>query len=234
MNQLFISLKDIRSYFYLLTFVVSSTPLAQASVHSSDPNPGSEVQFEDIRVPSYKIHRPQWGLEFTSSLQAFGGQALVVEQGTNPLYAFSLSAEYQPAFLQNFGVFGIGPTFTVYPAFGSTMTYGFLALLGTGAQIRYQARYFRDQPLVPVFAYSIESFSYQFNSGKTGTLISQGPSLGLWIFLNFLEFSSAAQIYMNHGVSRSYLTLEYRILAGQDANLNFSGGSYYFGLRLEL
>ncbi len=53
------------------------------------------------------------------------------------------------------------------------------------------------------------------------------------LLLNFMEPSSAAEMYYSHGVSRSYLVAEMRNLAGTDANVTVSGSSYFFGLRLE-
>jgi hypothetical protein len=130
-------------------------------------------------------------------------------------------------------VVGIGPIVELYPIFNSGSTPTKFSLYSFGGQIRYQARYFREQVIVPVVGYTVESFYYSFTRGATGNLISSGPTAGLWFLLNFLEPQSASQFYINSGVLRSYLILEYRNMRGSDANVSFSGGSYYFGVRCE-
>lgn len=200
---------------------------------SEDPSLESDELYAEMRIPPYQKHFPELAIELTTSFNAFGRQALVVEQGSHGIYAISLGMEYQPAFLQSIGVIGIGPYFTSYPSFGASIAPSALSLLGVGAQIRYQARYFREQPIVPMVAYSGEYFNYEFNSGMKGHLVSSGPTVGAWLLLNFLEPRAAAQFYSNTGISRSYAVVEYRMLKGSNSDLAFSGGSYYVGLRIE-
>lgn len=220
----------------ILLFFFSFPVLASVpeSSDSSHEEAGSEASLKDFRVSPYKKIRPEWGIEFSTSPNAFGANALTVEQGTQPIWAFSLLGEYQPAFLQDIGVIGIGPAFNIYPAIGGTkFTPNFASLVGLGGQIRYQARYFREQPVVPVVAYSLEEFKYVFDTGMSGWTLIHGPTVGLWVLLNFLESNSASYMYINNGVTRTYLIAEYRMMTGEDSNLTIHGGSYYFGLRFE-
>lgn len=192
-----------------------------------------EAKIRDSRNPKFWDIRPTWAFELSSSLNALGGNALTVDQGTNPTYAFAAAIEYQPPDIQKYGVFGIGPIFEVFPIFQGSSTPDRFSLLAGGFQFRYQARYFQEQPLVPMAAYSVEYFRYRFTSGPTGNTWLHGPTVGLWLLLNMLEPDTAAQFYINSGVVRSYVTLEYRILTGSGTGISVSGGSFYFGLRCE-
>ncbi len=182
---------------------------------------------------SYQDLRPNWAFEFTSSFRALREQAFFVQQGDKPAYAFSLHFDYQPDFLQDLGVLGIGPSVAAYPFFGAGITNGIFSVWSAGGQIRYQARYFKNQPLVPVVAYSFENLTYHFIESTSGSLLLKGPTLGIWFFLNILEPSSASQSYIENGILRSYLVLEMRSLSGSDNNFSISGNTYYFGLRFE-
>jgi hypothetical protein len=196
--------------------------------------PQSQLSFEDLRTPRFHQSRPEWGVEVTSSLNAFGGKALIYEQGTSPIYAFSIQMEYQPAVIQSYGVLGIGPSVALYPPFNTAVSSSFASLWAAGGQIRYQARYFREQILVPMIAYSAEYFNYDFQNGNHGNLIASGPTAGVWLLMNSLEKASASQLYLNNGVTRSYVVLEYRTLTSKDPLLAGRKGSYYFGLRFEM
>jgi len=227
------------AYLILNLGVIGSTPLAYAV--TTPPNisienaslSSTEEDIHDTRIHAVDRAKPNWGLELSTSPNAFGGQALTQEQGTHPAVGFSLQGEYQPAFIQDYGVLGVGASLATYPIFGASATSRTFSLLAAGGQVRYQARYFRGQPLVPVIGYAFEYMSYAFSNGKSGALLTNGPVLGLWFLLNILDPNSAAQFYVDSKVARTYLVFEARALAGQDANIAISGPSYYFGLRFE-
>jgi hypothetical protein len=185
------------------------------------------------QTPHFQLLPPEMGLELAVSPNAFGRHALVSQQGDSPLYGASLQVEYQPSFFQRYGILSVGMAFNGYPGFKSEISPAVMALWSIGAQIRYQARYFLEQPVVPMVAYSGEWLNYQFTGGPTGKLIAGGPSVGLWFLLNILEPTSAAQMYLSSGILRSYLVAEYRMLTGNDSNIALSGGSYYGGFRFE-
>lgn len=241
-------LKDMRNYIILSLLLLSGSGILYADelpetdipdgggvgVPQENPAPSQAPQkIINFGIPKYELIRPQWGVELTSSLSAFGQNALVQSQGTKPIYAFSLLAEYLPPFVQDVGVLGIGPTFTAYPIFSGGVTTSFVSLWAPGIQVRYQARYFRNQWLVPVVAYSAEYFNYHFTSGAAGTLWIQGPTYGAWLLLNVIEPSAASQFYIEQRILRSYLVFEVRNFSGSDSFLRTSGASYYFGLRVE-
>ena len=87
--------------------------------------------------PDYKSAHPQTGFEINASPNAFGGSALTNTQGANSIYALNLRAEYQPAFIQNYGILGIGPSFTAYVPHGGNITPNApaLSLLGAGGHM---------------------------------------------------------------------------------------------------
>jgi hypothetical protein len=191
-----------------------------------------------IKTLSYHDIRPQWAFQLNASVNPFGGQLLkpghlVDDQGDNSAYGFQLSFEFQPAFLQSIGVIGLGPTVGVYPIFAGGVTSNPWAIYSLGGQVRYQARFFRKQFIVPVFSYSVDYFSYRFTSGKSGRFFANGPAGGIWILLNALDPGTAAEFYVDNGVLRTYIIAEARMLEAQSSEVSLSGFSYYFGFRFE-
>ncbi|MGK5083924.1 hypothetical protein WDW37_11540 [Bdellovibrionota bacterium FG-1] len=195
------------------------------------------VEHRNSRVPAYTITRPAWGIQFTGALKAFGGNDFIAAQAGVPTRAFQVSGEYLFPFLQSIGVLSLGPTVGTYPIFGS-ITSNAVSVFEVGGQVRYQFRFFREQPIVPIAGFQFEYLSYRFTypspSGMSGALMATGPSFGGMLLLNWLEPSAAAESYVENGISRSYLLAELRSLSGTDANLSLSGMSLFFGLRLEL
>ncbi len=237
-------LKDMRTYIdnrFSTTFSTlcqslilgTALLLTQISHAVSIPNSDPRSEARDLDTPSFHYVRPSWGIELTSTLNAFGSTALTEAQARSPAYALKLQGEYQPPFLQSFGVFGIGPAFSVYPIMKSGLTPNAFAMNGIGGQFRYQALYFHQQPIVPMAAYTFEYFRYRYLDGTSGAFVLQGPTLGVWVLLNFLDSPSAANLYVDNRIARTYLTVEWQALAGKDTLLDISGGSYYVGLRLE-
>jgi hypothetical protein len=196
------------------------------------PEPRSEAQVRDPRTPKYHFTRPNWGFELTFSMDSLGKQLFVPTQ-SETAKAILMEYDYQPAFLQSIGVIGIGPSIAFYPIFGTGVTETAFSLWSVGAHIRYQARFFRQQVVVPVVGYNLDYFTYRFRTASNGSMILQGPVFGAWILLNMFEPSSAAQLYVDYKISRSYLVAEMRLLSGSDVNLSITGSSLYFGLRFE-
>ncbi len=188
---------------------------------------------DDFQIPLFQRKKPQWGVEITTTLNAFGTHALTPSQGSTPAYGLTFHLEYQPAILQSYGVLSLGPSFALYPISGG-ITPSLFSLLSVGGRVLYQARYWREQPIVPMLGYAVEYLNFHFNSGIQGSTLLKGPVLGLWMLLNVLESTAAAQMYMSTGISRSYLVLEWRNLHGESPDLAIiDGGSYYLGLRFE-
>ena len=195
----------------------------------------SQTRARDEGALAYQLSHPHWGLEISGTLKAFGGADLT-NQANPAASAFSVQADYQPEALQSIGVVGFGPAAQLY-TLPAGITQNAVGVWSIGGQIRYQARFFREQPIVPTVAYSLEELTYFFNgtsgSGAQGSLLTSGITLGAWLLLNIFEPENSAEFHYNYGVSRSYLVAELRSLSGSDANLNIGGQSFYFGLRFE-
>jgi hypothetical protein len=218
----------------------SSPPPADAPV-IEPPRDASEARAESVIrarrekwVPAYQLARPAWGISVTGSLQALGGSGIALEQGEATARAAEIQAEYQFPFLQAIGVISLGPSVSIYPMTPSgTVTASPASLWAVGGQIRYQARFLREQPIVPMVGYEAQRLAYRFNDGAAGSTIISGPAFGAMFLLNILEPSSASELYINQGVSRSYLLAEYKTLAGTDGTIDIGGASLFFGLRFE-
>jgi hypothetical protein len=178
--------------------------------------------------------RPNWGASITGSVGALGAADVTPFQAGSVARALEIQVEYQPAFLQSIGVLGVGPNVSIIPL-GSdgTVTNSPISIWSAGGQIRYQARYFREQPIVPFASFEMQYMTYHLLNGAEGAALLMGPSFGGMILLNFLEPSSAAELYISDGISRSYLVGEYKILEGNGGKISVSGGSVFFGLRFE-
>lgn len=205
-----------------------------ASRQSAPRSPQRNPQHNPM-IPGYQLERPQWGVEFVASLKALGGTPSIPNLGEDVIRAFSLQLEYQPPFIQSFGILGIGPSVNFYPPSNPpAVAKSAVGLFSFGAQTRYQLRYFREQPLVPTAAYNVEFWNYYLVDGTSGRFWAHGPIFGGMLLLNFLDPSSAAEFFVTSGVSRSYAVVEVRLLNGGDEVISFSGYSLYFGLRVEM
>jgi hypothetical protein len=191
----------------------------------------------DHHREKYQDLRPGWAVQISyapggalgrSDLSGPGGSGAVAK-------AFSLAGAFQPKSVQRIGVIGLGPVFNVYPFLPQRpdVNTQFYSIWSAGISGQYQARFFREQLLVPTVALQYERLTYHLLSTGSGGINLFGPTVGLNILLNELEPSSAFEFYDDYGVLRSYLIAEIRALKGSDQNLNISGASYFVGLRVE-
>ncbi|MCM0606064.1 MAG: hypothetical protein KA715_08240 [Xanthomonadaceae bacterium] len=173
-------------------------------------------------LPKYALLRPLWGVQI-------GGGALHGQTSTGSLLGkpLTLQIEIQPTFMQSLGVLSFGPMAASF--FSASTFYG-------GGMVKYQARFFHEQWIVPVVGYEFlspvgisfapESMTFGGTTVAGGTPTS-GLVVGGWFLLNIIERSAASQFFTNHGVLRSYLTAEYR--SWWNGALSF----WHFGLRIE-
>ncbi len=185
-----------------------------------------------------KAELPNFALQLTGSVSAFGGSTISPAQQNVKSGAMLVQLEYQPDFFQHFGILSIGPSVGTYPTLGKTssdqkVTSGFFSITGVGGQARYQLHYFDDQFLVPYVSYEAQSLSYRINEGGSGRMTVAGGSGGFSLLLNRLAPGEASDMYRSLGVSRSYLVIEGKYLSGSDQNVRVNGTSVYFGLRFE-
>lgn len=201
---------------------------------STDPST-SRLAYEESLVPAYKKARPNWGTEALFGHRGFGSGGAVGDRAGTKVRAITLRFEFQPEFLQKAGVFSLGPTFSIYPVVpGQSSTEKATNILSGGATVRYQGRFFREQPVVPFAGYQFEYLSYRLkDTGDKGRLTIQGPFAGLMFLLNVLAPDDANEFYMLHGVSRSYLVAEARFMSGSDPGVSISGAAAFLGIRIE-
>ncbi len=207
---------------------LSATASAQFT-GSSDASPDSRPmtspngETRNSNIPLYQTLRPMWGLEIS------GGAAFPRgEFASFALAGFSGRFQWQPPWIQAAGVFGIG----------LSLDYTMGVMGGAvGGVVSYQARYFRNQPLVPYAGYALMYASAISTTGGfslTGGSLVQGPYFGGMILLNFFEGDAAADFYVNIGVLRSYLVAEARMFQGYTSTFPTLGTfTYYAGLRFE-
>jgi hypothetical protein len=191
-------------------------------------------------VPPYQLARPNWAFELSAAGNALGSSGFAPEQAGDPCRALQLQFEYQPSFIQSIGVLGIGLTGAIYPitvagdlAPDTNVVNGVASVWSVGAEVRYQARFFREQPVVPVGGFEADWLHYHFTDSQAGSPVISGPFAGLMVLLNIFEPTVAAEAYITQGIARSYLVVEYKLLSGSDSLVSVSGGEFYAGFRLE-
>lgn len=200
-------------------FTLSVLLLSQAipAAHAAE----SRTELRDRRYPYIQTARPMWGLELTGGF-AFPAGAFSMGGG-------ALRFEWQPPWTQAGGILSIGPTLDY--------TLGLLGG-GIGGVVRYQARYFRNQPLVPYAGYTalyyISTASIATGLNQLTTSVVHGPFVGGQLFLNFFDDDSASEFFVDYGILRSYLVFELRFMQGVSPLLpTATSPAYYTGLRFE-
>jgi hypothetical protein len=211
---------------------VPSEP-AQPSEVATAPEAKTTAKYGPRDDTKFQLLRPSLSVHLEYSLNALGGSDVSAGQRVASK-GISMAAEYDPPFIQKIGVLGIGPVISLYPLIPASpsITNNYFSIWSAGVQLHYQARFFREQILVPEVGYDFERLSYHLQNAQGGFTVS-GPMLGLYLLLNPFEPSTAFDFYTDSGALRTYLTAEIRTLKGSDANINVSGTSSFFGLRVE-
>lgn len=174
--------------------------------------------------------RPWVGIEVSGGATGFGDQTL---KSGAPLefdkLPVRMQVDVQP--LHALGVLSAGITTEYYFTRASAALRKAYSL---GGQVRYQAKFFDYQLIVPMAAYSTESFFYKLSSGPSNRFVVRGPTFGLWVFLNAIDRNTARGARRDLGLSRTYLTLERRTIEGEDGAFSITGSAYQLGLRIEI
>ncbi len=221
---------------------VESAPVAEGEAPPADETASAETvtgesaaTYTYKRIPLYERHQPEWSVMLTGATKALDNQNPYGEGAEFNVRGFSLQWEYQPKYLQAIGVVGIGAGFQLYPTDWSEdgRSSSLADSWSIGGLIRYQARFFREQIVVPTVGFQFESLAYRYGNWQTARTTLQGPVFGGMLLLNWFEKESAGDLYTNYGISRSYLVAELRTLSGGDELIDVSGSSLFFGLRIE-
>ena len=194
----------------------------------------SRTSLRGGHASDYQLKRPDFAGELTFSP---GGLGKTDISGGQNIWARGIhfSLDYQPPFFQTFGVLAFGPEMNIYPVLPMNpgVASSIYSTWAYGGEIRYQARFFREQLLVPVVGYDYEHLMYHLNTLGSGSFTMSGAIYGVYILMNQLEPTAAYDIYDNAGILRTYLTVEARNLRGTGSQLAVGGTSYFGGIRME-
>jgi hypothetical protein len=221
----------------LVLFVSAGSFAAEPPVANSDPTPNlpEDVRshIEELQVPVYQRVRPEWGADLSYSYRGLGSSTVLTSAPTaKRLSTFSFRLEYQPQFLQSFGVFSLGPSFQ-YMNLPTEISGSGLACYSLGGQARYQLKLLREQWVVPYVGFGVERVSYALKSGTKSAFVSKGAFFGASVLLNIFEPATAAEAFAGTGIARTYFFAELRSVSGGDKEFPVSGRSTFFGLRFE-
>ncbi|MBI4925872.1 MAG: hypothetical protein HY843_08115 [Bdellovibrio sp.] len=197
----------------------------------------TETSTFDLGDLKYNHYKPQWGVELNMSPYQINNDLFEIPDNT-PIWLnhYTIQVEFQPRFVQPYGVLGIGLLTAIHtPSSRDTGTKQELVYsFSLGGELRYQLCYFRNQFIVPNVAYSWEFWKYRLrNNNSSGNLIVQGPTIGAWLLLNFFDSENGKDFFYDYGIARTYLIFEARFLKGSNSSAAMSGRAYYTGLRFE-
>ncbi|MGZ3686649.1 MAG: hypothetical protein ACXWP5_00030 [Bdellovibrionota bacterium] len=218
----------------ILVLSAVALPLSSAMAAESE-NPLLSSEYRSSHT--YEGSHPSFGVELNMTPWAFGGQAIIPNEGQGSGMGISIQSEWQPKNLQKGGVLGIGAVVDIFPMYLPSMNKSIRPILGGGAMLRYQFKYWDSQPVVPFGGYSAEALTYDFNAptnNGAGTFFAHGPVFGAYFLLNFLDRKTSVQTYIDTGLKRTYLVAEGRMIMGGDGQVNLGGITGYFGIRLEM
>jgi hypothetical protein len=166
-----------------------------------------------------------------------GNSARLPGAGSARFYGTYLHGER--ILFQNIGVVAIGAEVGIVGR-NSAENYSktLLAMQSVGFSANYRGRYLARQWVVPYARIGGEflRYNYRYNSNAiNGYRLMPRAEGGLELFLNFLDESSAGNMYGNHGVMRTYLYGAYSVTqdSKKEDDLNLSDRALRFGLRVE-
>lgn len=217
----------------LNSFADETSPENPTEVTDTSSGSASIQDYKKIEIPNYKTAHPKWGLEAVYAPSTFS-KAPQIAASALTVNSFSVSFEYQPPIIQAMGVVSLvatAGTYFVEPQ--GSLTAGGQDFYSYGAQFRYQAKYFTDQPLVPFVGYGIEYFRYHFTNSSLQDFNRSGPIVGIMLSTSFLDSHAMQEFYQDWGVSRAYAVAEMRSSSSGDETLPTSPKTWYLGIRLE-
>ncbi|MEW6057851.1 MAG: hypothetical protein AB1540_14680 [Bdellovibrionota bacterium] len=194
---------------------------------------------------------PDWGMTLNFAYRAFSNADLRVSNTSVGLGEIAkprlsgLHFGFEKIFLRSLGYLALGAELGGYGSPPRNRFDGLLlAFQSAGPYVMYQANYFSRQWLVPALRaqYEIVRYSYTFLEGPDqqsrrirGLSMLPRLDIGLLLFLNIFEPTSAGGMKSSWGVKRTYLGAFYSI--AQDSkkkNFNLSENGLRVGLRFEM
>ncbi len=200
----------------------------------------TETSTFDLGALKYNSYKPQWALGLNVSPYQLSEDALTLPSGKQVwLTHYALSFEFQPGdslnYSQNYGVFGFGPQIALHvptekvSRLQSDVIYDY----SVGGVVRYQALFFSHQFIVPSIAYTAELWRFKLRNNMTGNMWVKGPTLGVWVLLNFFDSENGKDFFYDYGIARTYVVFEMKQMKGSLGEVATSGRSYFGGLRFE-
>lgn len=216
--------------------VVTLTP-------TEEPSEGQSTSRFDRSIPPYDRENPTVGIDIHASLQSLGS-TIKSESSLAPgvlnesnVRNFGVGFEYEPKFMQSIGVFSLGPSVNMYvldPA--GDLTESAFSIFSLGFSGKYQLKFMRSQILVPFVGFEAQMIRYSFHEETglgTGWTTTTGPTFGGMLLLNWMEPSSAHNLFAEYGIKRTYLVGEAKLLKADNALFSVDGTAVYFGMRME-
>jgi hypothetical protein len=201
----------------------------------------SSVRAEELD-PDYIIDRPEyqdgspWYQTATSSW-SFGFRA-----GVNRFPAPRANGDlYQLTWdwilpWQSIGAFSIGPNLALFnpeltPAAISSSPLNLMA----GVTLRYQAKWFLNQPVVPTasVAWNYHRLKSAFVVAPYATGSGVSVAAGLLLHLGWIDRHTAKEAFQSLGMTRAYLSLELEKTNFQNQVFSLDALFYLFGVRFE-
>jgi len=216
----------------MVSHIVALSILAGSTVMAAPP-----ASYSKAKSKTYAKSRvPNWGIQIHAGTEDFGNRSLRTGSELSKLTSLEIETDYHLWSAKYFGIIGVGANLGYYrqvPYTGNNPRE--LTFMGSGgALVRYQAIFMHNQIVVPTVAYGADAFRLRARNGSVANIITHGPRLGIWLFLNTIDQNSADHFYTHSGVRRTYLTLDWAMLRGEKKGYVIDGEAYTLGIRFEI
>jgi len=199
---------------------------------AEDGNPAGSILDDpnyDPNLPWYQSLKSNWGIQIRTGINGFPSA-----DGNGNLYLFSY--EWMIPF-QKAGIFSLGANLGLLPLQAPTTSIVSSNLLNpfVGAQLRYQLKVFKNQPLVPTGALTYDYYRIKNNNPVLNFVsgFQIGYSFGLMLNLTWIDQMTARDAHRSIGLTKAYLTAEIFQSEFQNAAFYLNSRFYLFGLRTE-
>ena len=213
-------------------------PQTQAPSSAPEPDqgkphsgPGASILDDpqyDPSIPWYQSVKSQWAFQLRMAQNRFP-----ISEGNGNLY--QLGVEWMIPF-QKIGIFSMGANGGILQLVAPTTslsTNSFNPFVG--GQLRYQLKFFNNQPIVPTGAVTYDYYQLKnLSPVATNASGSQvGFSYGVMLNLSWIDQVTSRGAYQSIGLTKFYLTGE--IFQSEFSNAVFFLNSkfYLFGIRAE-